>query len=174
MTFQEVVKFHGHTCPGLAIGYRMATAALRFLSELRAEDEELVAIVENDACGVDAVQCLTGCTFGKGNLIFKDHGKQVYTFFCRNSKKAVRVALNESAFPQGIKGNREEWIKWLLSAPEEKVVSLIEVSIKEPDHAKKIASVRCEACGELVMETRALRINGKLACIPCSNTLKNV
>ena len=65
MTYDEIVRFHGHECPGLAIGYRMATAAMETLDSFRAEDEELVAIVENDACGVDALQCVTGCTFGK-------------------------------------------------------------------------------------------------------------
>jgi len=122
MTFEEVVAFHGHTCPGLAMGYRMTTAVLKLLCKIRAKDEELVAIVENDACGVDAVQCLSGCTFGKGNLIFKDYGKSAYTFFCRNSKKALRVVLNENVFNQEIKEDREKWTKWLLSAPDKEVV----------------------------------------------------
>ena len=73
--YKGLISFHGHSCPGLAIGYRMSNAALSFLSDSRAKDEEIVAIVENDACGVDALQCLSGCTFGKGNLIFKDYGK---------------------------------------------------------------------------------------------------
>jgi hypothetical protein len=55
MTYDDIVQFHGHECPGLAIGYRMATAAMEALESFRAEDEELVAIVENDACGVDAL-----------------------------------------------------------------------------------------------------------------------
>ena len=71
MTYEEIIQFHGHECPGLAIGYRMAIAAMENLESFRAEDEELVAIVENDACGVDALQCVTGCTFGKGNLLFR-------------------------------------------------------------------------------------------------------
>ncbi len=66
--FKKCLDFHGHLCPGLAIGYRAATGALEWLKENRSEDEELVAIVETDACGADAVQVLTGCTFGKGNL----------------------------------------------------------------------------------------------------------
>ena len=65
MTYEEIIQFHGHGCPGLAIGYRMATAAMESLELFRAEDEELLAIVENDACGVDALQCVAGCTFGK-------------------------------------------------------------------------------------------------------------
>lgn len=40
-----------------------------------ARDEEVVAAMEPDMCGVDAIQFLTGCTFGKGNLIDLDVGK---------------------------------------------------------------------------------------------------
>ena len=83
--FKDVADFHGHTCPGLALGYRVALFALDKLGN-RAVDEELVAIVENNSCAVDAVQVITGCTFGKGNLIFRDYGKQVYTFLRRPTR----------------------------------------------------------------------------------------
>ena len=63
---EDAKRFHGHFCPGLMIGYRAAQIALRELHVERAEDEELVAICENDACGVDAVQVLTGCTDREG------------------------------------------------------------------------------------------------------------
>lgn len=70
--WERAVAFHGHSCPGLAIGYRAAKIALRELAAGRAGDEELVAIVETDACGVDTIQVLTGCTLGKGNLLYRD------------------------------------------------------------------------------------------------------
>src|SRR5210317_567836 len=94
MEFQEVVKFHGHACPGLAFGFRVTKLALRELGIDRSSDEELVAVVENNSCAVDAIQAMAGCTFGKGNLIFKDHGKQVYTFIKRSSGESVRVAVD--------------------------------------------------------------------------------
>ncbi len=94
--FSEVTRFHGHVCPGSAIGYKAADAGLNELKSSMSEDEEIFAVVENDSCAVDAVQVLTGCTFGKGNLVFKDHGKQVYTFINKNSNDAVRVSLNDS------------------------------------------------------------------------------
>ena len=31
--FDEIAKFHGHKCPGLAMGYRMTKAAMKRLSE---------------------------------------------------------------------------------------------------------------------------------------------
>ncbi|MHB8919271.1 MAG: FmdE family protein, partial [Desulfocucumaceae bacterium] len=96
--WERVCEFHGHVCPGLAIGFRAATLALKKMDFSRSVDEELIAIVENNACGVDAVQVLAGCTFGKGNLFFLDHGKQVYTFARRSHGKAVRVAVRYGAF----------------------------------------------------------------------------
>jgi formylmethanofuran dehydrogenase subunit E len=48
---EKAVAFHGHYCPGLEIGYRAAVIAMRELRFDRAEDEEIVAICETDACG---------------------------------------------------------------------------------------------------------------------------
>ena len=91
--FKRCQDFHGHVCPGLAIGYRASKIALSWLEEKRSLDEELVAVVENNACCVDAVQVLTGCTFGKGNFIYKDHGKMVFTFFSRQTGQGVRLSM---------------------------------------------------------------------------------
>src|SRR5680860_1879553 len=90
---QRAVDFHGHVCPGLVIGYRAAKAAAHALQVETSGDEELILIAENDSCSVDAFQVLLSTTFGKGNLYFRDHGKQVFTVGDRHSERAVRVAL---------------------------------------------------------------------------------
>ena len=167
-TYEEIITFHGHSCPGLAMGYRMSQAALAALSDSRAADEEVVAIVENDACGVDALQCLSGCTFGKGNLIFRDYGKQVYTLYSRNSGKGVRVVFSPQNVPEDARQDRTRFITWLLSAPQDDLVSLSEAQIGEPEPAAIVKSVPCALCGESVMETRTKEIDGKTACIPCA------
>ena len=96
LPFSEVTKFHGHVCPGTAIGYRAGEIAINRIGTSRATDEEFLAIVENDSCSVDAIQVVTGCTMGKGNLIFKDFGKHVYTFVNRDSGEVLRLSLNKS------------------------------------------------------------------------------
>jgi formylmethanofuran dehydrogenase subunit E len=68
--FRRCVEFHGHTCPGLAIGFQAARTLMEQLGVRKAPDEELVAIVETDACGADAIQVMTGCTFWEGELRF--------------------------------------------------------------------------------------------------------
>lgn len=44
---KEVAAFHGHMCPGLAMGIRAAELALEEIGP-HAQDEEVVAIVETD------------------------------------------------------------------------------------------------------------------------------
>ena len=175
--FDEVAAFHGHVCPGLAMGYRMARCALQRLASIGAADEELVAVVENDACGVDALQYLAGCTFGKGNLLFADHGKQVYTLYERASGKAVRVTAADSEGMRtrgGASGEeREKWVEWLLQAPDEEVVRVEQVSMPAPEYARIRKSVTCAFCGEQVMETRARVRDNQVACIPCAGVVED-
>ena len=172
--YEDLIAFHGHSCPGLAIGYRMTNAALRFLSQQRAEDEELVAIIENNACGVDALQFITGCTFGKGNLIFKDYGKHVFTLYSRQSRKGVRVVFDPIKIPEDIAEDRDRLIEWLLSVAEKEIVLLEDVDIVEPEPAQIRASVKCDFCKESMMESRAEKIGDKLACMPCAKRLRGL
>ena len=96
LDIQGTQRFHGHMCPGLAVGIRAAEIALREIGPHSA-DEEVVAIVETDMCGVDAIQYLTGCTFGKGNLIHLDYGKNAFTFIRRSDGKALRILTRPNA-----------------------------------------------------------------------------
>lgn len=168
MDYTEIVKFHGHSCPGSAIGYRMTRAAMEALGVTRSGDEELVAIVENDACGVDALQCMSGCTFGKGNLIFRDYGKPVYTLFSRTSGRGVRVCFLDATLPEEVKNDRSKKLEYILAAPEGDILSVKTVSINEPQHAKIYTTASCDLCHEPVMETRLKSFNGRILCIPCS------
>jgi formylmethanofuran dehydrogenase subunit E len=154
-----VIRFHGHFCGGILIGYRAAKVGLQRLIAKRAEDEQLVAIVENDSCAVDAVQVVTGCTFGKGNLFFRDYGKHVYTFALRPSGRAVRVSRRPDKHL-----SHEE----MLSAPPEELFWIEETQIELPAPARIFNSVNCGRCGEPVMETRTRRRAGRTLCIPCA------
>jgi formylmethanofuran dehydrogenase subunit E len=194
--FKDVVDFHGHTCPGLALGYRVALFALDRIGD-RAVDEELVAIVENNSCAVDAVQVITGCTFGKGNLIFRDHGKQVYTFLRRyppeiggKTTDAIRISIKwkpreetereKSMWNRYIKGDRADEvmravhkrktkkIKTILNAKEMELFVVTKEKMKIPREAQILQSVTCALCYEKVMESKARVKAGNIVCIPCS------
>jgi formylmethanofuran dehydrogenase subunit E len=151
----------------------MTLAGLAALSETKAHDEELVAIVENDACGVDAVQVLTGCTFGRGNLIFHDYGKSAYTFFSRRTGAGVRVVWKEPQATDDIPDDRQARVEWILAAPESDMVAIQSVQIAMPPRARIHESLHCDVCGERVMATRIHRVGGRNLCIPCRDKLSD-
>jgi formylmethanofuran dehydrogenase subunit E len=189
MPLSEVVKFHGHLCPGVTLGYVAAKIAIKELRSGRDVDEQLVAIVENDACGVDAIQAVTGCTLGKGNLIFRNYGKQVYTFINRATKDAVRVSLRDrekdddpslkelrhkvmsgKATPeeaQAVRSMMQAQVDRMLVEPPEKYFEIKHVNVEIPGKARLFNSVKCTKCGETVAESRARVQNGGFVCIPC-------
>ncbi len=183
---RDAIQFHGHLCPGLALGYRVARAALRELGAERPQDEELVAVVENDSCAVDALQFITGCTFGKGNFIFRDYGKHVYTFFNRRTGKGIRISEDyrgfegDQRFPglkkrqdagedvsQELQAYKMEKAASILKAAEQEIMQITPVAAPPPGEARIHGSVRCAACGEKLMESRARVKKGRIVCIPC-------
>jgi len=184
---QKAIDFHGHFCPGLAIGYRAAKAAMEKLQAERAEDEELIAIVETDACGIDAVQSLLGCTIGKGNLIYKDYGKQVYIIASRKQNKAVRVAMKANVFThqenlraavfsgqasdeqiREFQALQQAISQQLLEKATDSLFKVDLVEMPLPHPAKIFKSVICDFCNEEVMEPRARLKDGKIACLSCN------
>lgn len=195
--YDDVVAFHGHSCPGLALGYRAGLRALKELGLDRgSSDEEIVAIVENDSCAVDAIQVLTGCTFGKGNLIFKDYGKQVYTIVKRPSGEGVRISIDytppqeteeeKGAWRRYMNGDRSEEVlkivhsrkarkvQAILDASDDEIMKVKRIRIEPPQEAPIYNSVRCENCGEKVAEPRARLRDGRIVCIPCSGLYNNI
>ncbi len=188
--WEKAIDFHGHVCPGLAIGYRVSEIALEHLKEMRSPDEELLAIVENDACGVDAVMVMTGCTLGKGNLIFRDLGKQVYTFGSRNSNRALRISvdgakvhrsesqkneLRSKVFSGTATGEekaefelaRGRRIEQILHMPEDDFCKVEQIDFQFPSKALTFPSVQCARCGEYVMEPRSRVRDGEFVCLDC-------
>ena len=185
---QETTRFHGHWCPGLAIGIRAAEWALREMG--RADDEEIVAVVETDMCGVDAIQYLTGCTFGKGNLIHRDYGKNAFNFYRRRDGKSARLVARPGIYgdaqqtlgrlhakmqKEGLtrsedaswKEIREGISKRIMNADLEQLFEIKTVAGPPPKKARILASLVCEACGETVMESRTRRFQEQTLCIPC-------
>jgi formylmethanofuran dehydrogenase subunit E len=190
--FAEAVAFHGHVCPGLAMGYRAAEIALSRLRSGRSEDEELVTITETDACSVDAIQVLTGCTAGKGNLLFRDHGKQAFTFINRKTGAALRLVANpsfdiESLDPEfaplrkrvmqreatdseraAFQDHMNRVVDAILKAPDDDLFITRQVDPVIPEPARIFRSVPCAKCSEMTAESRIRVEDGEFLCYACS------
>ena len=187
--FQKCIEFHGHLCPGLTMGYKASVAGLEWLKAHRSVDEEIVAIVETDACCADAVQVMTGCTFGKGNFIFKDHGKMAFTFFNRKSRKGIRLVLKSGAFTPDkrhleliqkmqngsasdadraeFKERHQERTHKILEKPVEEIFDFKEAQFDPPEKAQILPSIPCSQCGEPTMESRLTKKAGLQMCKGC-------
>ena len=159
------VAFHGHACGGLTIGYKAAVYAMELLGLTRAEDEAVVCITENDACGVDAIQVILGCTVGKGNLLFHLRGKQAFSFYERNSGRSVRLVLRPTPdFP-----DKERKFRYLQDTPAAALFDKKETVLSLPERARLFVSKPCSCCGELTAESMLRLENGQLVCLDCSH-----
>ncbi len=188
--YQACINFHGHTCMGVTIGYQAAKLAMKLLGEMRAVDEELIVIVETDACCCDAIQVLTGCTFGKGNFFYRDHGKMAFTFGSRTSGQGVRLLLKPTIFqiPEREKILAEKIAAHQANSAEQREYQNIYEARGEdffsggpeaffdieqidalnlPPKAPRAPSVACEVCGEMVMQTKLTEVGGHLVCRGC-------
>lgn len=161
--WNKAKTFHGHECPGLAIGVKVCEAAIEKMGIDPACDEELVCITENDSCSVDAVQALLSCTMGKGNLIYKGTGKQAFTFINRTSSKAMRFYLK--AKNEGME--RSEYQEYILKTPVDVLFDYKEVNVKLPEKARLFSAVVCEVCSENAPEHKMRLQDGKRVCLDC-------
>ncbi|MGD0953455.1 MAG: FmdE family protein [Methanotrichaceae archaeon] len=172
------------------IGYRYRVAKYIKGHCDKSEDEELVAIVENNSCSVDAIQRMLSCTFGKGNLIFRDYGKQVFTFYCRGDCKALRIyfkgempkrmsELQEKrlknnltkAEQKELEGLRETFIQHILNAGDDELLSIRSVNLPEPEKARIYPTLICQECKEGFMEIKGRTACGKVVCMDCFEKL---
>lgn len=161
--WEKAKAFHGHACPGLAIGVRACEAAAEMMGLSPAFDEELVCVSENDACGVDAIQALMSCTLGKGNLVLNLTGKQAFTFINRADGRAMRFYLKASDREL----DREQRIEHILNAPLDQVFAWCEAAVAIPEKARRFPSIACELCGEAASEHKIRVQDGKMVCLDC-------
>lgn len=194
----KAVAFHGHWCPGLSTGIRVAAWAMQNMGT--AADEEVVAVTETDMCAVDAIQALVGCTFGKGNLIFRDRGKVAFSFFRRSDGKKARLVqkMHEDDLSRRAKEIRKELesenlsgdrrssleaeaehlkrrrIEQILSLPFEELFAFGEPLCDMPHMARRLPTIICDECGEGVMSTRIREVNGRHLCMDCAEKAAGV
>lgn len=162
-TWNDCVAFHGHECGGLTIGYKASMYAITLLGLTFSEDENVVCISENDACGVDAIQVMLGCSVGKGNLLFHMRGKQAYSFYNRKTGKAVRLVLKPK--PEGM--TKQESFAYYHSLEPEQMFDVKEATIALPEPARLFDSYVCDCCGELTGANWIRLAGKKKLCLDC-------
>ena len=164
-TWNDCVAFHGHECGGLAIGYKAALYATQLLKLEFSDDEQVVCIAENDACGIDAIQVMLGCSIGKGNLLFHMRGKSAYSFYNRKTGVSVRLVLK----PRPSMSKEESFAYYQACAPED-MFEVKQTTIAVPEKARLFTSFVCDCCGE-VTGANWIRLSGEeKLCLDCYRT----
>lgn len=161
--WEKAAAFHGHVCGGLTIGYRAALYAMELLELDFSEDEDVVCIAENDACGVDAIQAILGCSIGKGNLLFHMTGKQAFSFYNRAANRSVRLVLK----PKPREMDRDEAFQYYQNCPQTEMFDVKETTLRLPDRARIFDSYVCENCGETAGANWIRISGGKKLCVDC-------
>lgn len=190
---------HGHFCPGSALGIMASVYGLRQLGREGIPSdgmEELMAIVETNACFADGVQMVSGCTLGNNALIYRDLGKHAVTFAIRGWETGVRVRalpcyrsyldrevpeffslvaeVIESKNWSAIKQRSYREKGWeaalaLIKLPLEEILAAETVRAELPDYAPIVTSAVCSACGEETMVTKTVPEAGdRSLCFVCS------
>lgn len=155
----------------------------------------MVCQIETDMCAVDAIQYLTGCTLGKGNLIHRDWGKNPFTFWRRSDGKALRIRTRPNAFGGEADAERRRLFsairqdtaseaeqarfrelhlgraREILEASATELLEVLPVDTPPPAPARLHDSIQCERCGEPTMATRVAEVAGHRLCPLCREAL---
>ena len=161
--YEEAARFHGHACPGLAIGVRATAEALRLLEITERDDKDLVCVLESLACYADGIQVLTGCTLGKSNLKLRATGKTAFSFYRPSTGKSVRLVLK--ALPEGL--DRPGKTEFILTAPLEEVFAVGAPRAGIPPDRERSPERVCPVCGESVREDFLREKDGVMVCPDC-------
>ena len=188
MKLKRITDFHGHLCPELVIGYRAALCAQKRLLLNLIDASGLRVIAENTSSAVDAIQHLTGCTFGNGRLAGLDYGKHAYTFL-PSEGVGLRLTLKDAGLPaadfidlearlQGSQVTLRDTAAYQARL-DERIVTLScldddTLFDSRPALAEWIAPlpvsalIPCCRCGELVAPPRLVETVGGALCQPCA------
>lgn len=200
MSLDEMLKgaiwFHGHRCPSMPLGMRAGLEAMRILGVERSKDKELLLLSETGSghagsCFLDGLMYATGCTYGKGNAKKLYYHKLAFTLIDKESGKAVRVSVRpehvanmmETPFLRQRKAGVDPQdidpaivaplVDAVMSQPIDKLVKVSEVFDYPVEKTPGVFDIKpCAICGEMVFVDKLVEKDGKLVCIPCSQSMK--
>lgn len=174
------------------MGIHVARVAREAIGPALDDPDAVAAIIERNCRPTDAIQALTACTFGAGNLITRDWGKSAYTFVRKADGYAVRIvrrpatataaalttsqpASDGTAAPGGPGTAPEgaaakEHRGWqILEQPARDFLAVQDVDVPVPAKATRPPTplVSCPDCREDVVEAEAVSLGGEVVCVPC-------
>lgn len=124
-------NYHGHSCGGIAIGFRAANYGLELMADEIDEDDmnKIHCIITTDKCPADGIRFLVGATEENGRLkieLPEDGSRKMYFKFYLpddNGNEIASVEFEVKPKPQNIKP--EESVVYYLMSPEHTIFELL-------------------------------------------------
>jgi len=195
MDLKKIADFHGHVCPDLVIGAKAVSSAMAHLAE---DDmtQGLSVIAQNRTSALDAIQHLTGCTFGNQRLVVEDFGKHRYTFIPNSSGRALEITMKPIHFQyesvyfelekkvsrnggtirevSRLQGLINAWVHWLTSLEDWDLFTVTETRRKPPPVEVCSKYLLCTQCGDLVQASKARALGSTTVCQPCARLMMHM
>ena len=187
--WQDTVNFHGHVCPGIVAGFRASVLALTMLKRPPGSlGETHVAVCENDVCGVDGVQFVTGCTLGNDGLIIANKGKFAFSWVEKKTGRGLHILLKAPLWAANeplrlhrmvkegtaTEKEKQQWVAVrgkrgleLMELADSELLAVQQIQLKIPGKARLFPFVTCAECGEAFMEPWAKIEGGRILCPTC-------
>lgn len=122
LLWEEAVRFHGHECPGLAIGVKACEAIISKMN-IKPKKDEIICITENNTCPLDGIKYVFGCDYDKKNLFYKESEELAFNIFNVNNNDSLRIIYKG----KNNTDSKDEYIKYILSENIDKLFDFSEV-----------------------------------------------
>jgi len=174
------VAFHGHLCLGQVIGVRLAMFGLQLVGitdPLGADRKKLIVFVEIDRCAADAIMTVTGSRVGRRSLKVVDYGKMAATFVNLETGAAYRIFSRPDAQDKAMElypelDEKKAQMRAYQEFDDAEMFDFLPVRVPikcEDMPGSPTRKVRCEICGEFVLDARDVEQNGRILCRPCAS-----
>ena len=109
--WKKAIKFHGHECPGLAIGIRACEAIISKMN-IKPKEDKIICITENNTCPVDGIKYVFGCDYDKKNLFYKESDELVFNILKTSNNDSLRIIYKG----KNDTDSKDGYMKYILNA----------------------------------------------------------
>jgi formylmethanofuran dehydrogenase subunit E len=176
--YARAAQLHGHMCPGVVLGTRMAVLGMGLLGlPPGVPDEALTTYIETARCATDAVQATTGCSPGRHSLKVLNFGKMAATFALAGEEGGFRVVALESSREEAdrlhpeVEGRRARQLAAYRELADDRLFEVERVRLLAAPgrpHRAPRTKATCPRCGEVFEERHGVpRADGRV-CASCA------
>lgn len=189
ISLQQVVNFHGHICPELAIGGKFCEFVQNLFNTGAIPTSGFSVLAENNTSALDAIQVLLGATVGNQRLQVMDYGKHNYTLFSKIEKRGWKLKMKDFPFAEEEHYRELErkivshqavfddvvmfqqlldaMIRRIMAFTPEELFEIEETGVGNIPVESTTVYLVCAVCGEKMLSSRGVVQGRMTVCMPC-------